>query len=380
MTTPATAELPPLHLPYATGELPGLGGRLRTAPADFLVEEIPLYEPVDEGAHLYVRLTRENQTTREVVEALERLFALPRGSVGYAGLKDKAARTTQTFSLPVHSPSPAAVAEMARRIGGALPLQVEWARLHRNKLKVGHLLGNRFAITIREVNLPAEEAMSRAQATAAILQAQGIPNYFGPQRFGGQGDNASAGLELLLGLRRLRDQWLRRFLISSFQSYLSNRLLALRLERNAWLHLLPGDVAKKHATGGIFDVEDLAAEQARFDAQEISFTLPIFGAKMRRARQLAGALEAEVEAETGLTDNHWKSARIEGTRRMGRMLLPDLGIALAPAAEQPEGAEAGCALTLTFTLPKGGFATSVLREFVKDESEPLPAQEVDTES
>jgi tRNA pseudouridine13 synthase len=296
--------------------------------------------------------------------------------VGYAGLKDKAARTTQVLSIPVSATPPGIEAEMAARITDALPVEVHWARLHRNKLKVGHLLGNRFQIQVDEIALPLAEALARAEAIGAELRRWGAPNYFGPQRFGGHGDNAVAGYELLTGKRRLRDQWLRRFLISGYQSHLCNQVLALRIQRGAFTHLLSGDIAKKQATGGIFDVEDLAAEQPRFDAHEISYTLPLFGAKMRRARGDAGALEASVEAETGLTDAEWKAARIEGTRRAGRLLVPDLMI--EPMEQPSELTTAG--LILRFTLPKGGFATSLLREVMKSDEEPLPAQEAEVEA
>jgi tRNA pseudouridine13 synthase len=111
----------------------------------------------------------------------------------------------------------------------------------------------------------------------------------------------------------------------------------------------------------------------------------MFGAKMRRAQGEAGALEAEVEAETGLTDAQWKEARIEGTRRMGRLLLPDLEMVAQPVHGAGTGDEAPLhalttTLELSFSLPKGAFATSVLREFMKVEDGPLPAQEVDVES
>jgi len=387
MTPPDLSQL----LPFATAGLPGIGGSLRASLDAFVVEELPLYEPSGEGPHLYVRFTKENLTTREVKEGLERLFGLPSGSVGYAGLKDKAARTTQTVSIPVNVASPGMEEQMAQRITEALPIQVHWAKLHRNKLKVGHLLGNRFQIVVADIALPLPEALARAEAIAQELRRLGVPNYFGPQRFGGHGDNAQVGYELLIGKKRLRDQWLRRFLISGYQSYLSNRVLALRLQRGAYAQLLAGDIAKKHATGGIFDVEDLAAEQPRFEAQEISFTLPMFGTKMRRAHAEAAALEAEVEAETGITDAQWKAARIEGTRRIGRLLLPDLSVEPysysigsadthgdGSASHRPDAVERS-AVQFSFTLPKGGFATSVLREFMKSDREPVVTQEVDTE-
>ncbi len=368
-------ELPAV-LPYVTPELPGSGGRLRVAPDSFVVEEIPLYEPGDEGSHLYLRITKVNLTTKEVQQRIERLLGLPRGSVGYAGLKDKNARTTQTFSLPVAA-GPEGDAALVERLRGELPVEIHWARRHRNKLKAGHLLGNRFRIAIHDLPLPPQEALARAEAVAARLRAGGLPNYFGPQRFGGQGDNALLGYEILVGTRRVGDRWLRRFLVSAYQSHLCNRYLALRVERGLFDRLLVGDVAKKHATGGLFDVEDLGAEQPRYEAHEISFTAPLFGYKLRRAQGEAALLEVEVEAETGLTDPEWRRANTEGTRRLGRLLLPDLRVVLEP---EPVAAAGAPVLVVEFSLPKGGFATTLLREVMKEPAEPveLPEDEVDS--
>lgn len=357
-------------LPYISADLPGIGGKLRAVPDHFVVEEIPLYEAAGAGTHLYVNLTRAGLTTRDVQAQLERLFRLGRGEVGYAGLKDKYARTTQSFSIAIHAPRPGIEEEMAQRIRDEMPVTLNWAALHRNKLKTGHLLGNRFRITVTELALPAQEALRLAEPIAARLRAQGAPNFFGVQRFGGQGDNACQGYDILMGGRGPRDKWLRKFLVSAYQSYLCNLYLARRIGMGAFTRLLAGDVAKKHATGGLFDVEDLEAEQPRFAAQEISFTAPMYGAKMRPARGVAGDLEAAVLAETGLTDRHWHAARIEGTRRLGRLLLPDLRLA-AVAGGAAEG------IAVEFTLPKGGFATVVLRELMKADGGELPVLEQD---
>lgn len=355
-----------LALPYCTGDLPGVGGALRLTPEHFVVEEIPLYEALGEGPHLYINLTKANLTTKEVQQRLEAMFGLPRGSVGFAGPKDKAALTTQTFSIPTNA-SPDFDNALVARVADALPVTINWARRHRNKLKAGHLLGNRFRIAITDLALPQAEALARAQAVADRLRRAGAPNYFGPQRFGGEGDNALTGYEILTGSRSMRDRWLRQFLISSYQSHLCNLYLARRVEHGAFTHLWLGDVAKKHATGGMFDVEDLAAEQPRFEAQEISFTAPMFGSKMRRAKGEAALLEQEVEAETGLTDAQWRKAHTEGTRRMGRLLAAELEVS---------GHHQG--LQLAFALSKGAFATTLLREFMKVEAAALPSEEMES--
>ena len=141
--------------PFITADLPGCGGQLKAEPGHFVVEELPLYEPGDSGTHLYVSLTREDMTTRYLAQSLARLFELSVKEIGYAGLKDRHARSTQVFSLP-NLP-----VEAAGRIPDQLPVTLNWARLHRNKLKVGHLLGNRFQITVTDLAVSPEEALRR---------------------------------------------------------------------------------------------------------------------------------------------------------------------------------------------------------------------------
>jgi tRNA pseudouridine13 synthase len=360
--------LPPwdFELPYVTADLPGIGGVLRATPQHFVVDEISLYDASGGGDHLYINLTRSNMTTRDVVSGLERLLNLGHGSIGYAGLKDKNALTTQTFSLPV--PTTASADAIAAQIESALTVRVNWARRHRNKLKAGHLLGNRFQIVVTDLTLPPSQALARTAQIADRLHVTGVPNFFGPQRFGGQGDNAATGLEILLGSRTQRDRWLRRFLVSSYQSYLCNVYLTRRLAMGAFQGLLAGDVAKKHDTGGIFLVEDLTLEQPRYAAHEISFTAPIYGSKMRRAVDDAGRLEDAISAETGITDRQWAAAHTEGTRRMGRLLVSDLTF-----SQHVDG------IRIEFSLPKGGFATTVMREIMKQPGDALPAEEIEVE-
>ncbi len=343
-----------LSLPYISSDLPGIGGQLRASADHFVVEELPLYEPQEAGQHLFVNLTKVGLTTKEVQRQLERLFGLRQGTVGFAGMKDKHARTTQTFSLDVGAQSATLLDQAAQRIREQLPVTVNWVRSHKNKLQLGHLLGNRFQITVTDLTVDRTEAFQRAAAIAKHLQSNGVPNYFGPQRLGQEGNNIHRGLELLLGQKQVHDGWLRRFLVSCYQSYLCNCYLARRVERGAFDHLLAGDVAKKYATGGMFDVVDVEAEQPRYAVQEISFTAPMYGSKMWPAQAAAGELEDEILNETGLKPDHWRKVRVEGTRRLGRLLLPTLQI--LPAAD---------GLCFEFSLPKGAFATTVLREFMK---------------
>jgi tRNA pseudouridine13 synthase len=344
-------------LPFITADLPGIGGEIKAEPAHFVVEELPLYEPAGEGQHVYVRLTREGWTTRALQERLADLFGLREVDVGCAGLKDKHARATQTFSLLLRDVDEATV---ARHIEESLPVEVVWVRRHRNKLRRGHLLGNRFRIVVLD---PEAEAMARAGAIAQALQAHGLPNFYGVQRFGISGENAKRGREVLLG-RGPRKRWLRRFLLSAYQAALFNAWLTERIRRGWFERLLTGDIAKKTDTGGLFEVEDAAVELPRFQRGEITTTGPIYGARMRWASGEPGELERKVLEAAGVTTDMLRRARLDGSRRPARLFLNDLRI-----EPHPNG------LLFTFSLPKGAYATTVLREFMKTEVTALPEEQ-----
>ncbi len=335
------------QLPYITPELAGMGGSIKQEPEHFVVEELPLYPPRDRGGHIYLCLKRRGLTTRELQKGLARVLGVPPSQVGYAGLKDKEALVTQTFSVPAGARGPEGVARLVAR---ELPVEVLGARLHGNKLKRGHLLGNRFRILVSGVE---PGALETGREIAAALARRGLPNFFGSQRFGNQGDNAEQGRLLLHGRRRAQ-RWLRDLLLSAYQSHLFNLWLARRLQDGLFQTILPGDVAKKTDTGGLFTVEDPAREQPRLEGGEITYTGPIYGAKMRPAQERAGEREQEVLVSQGVDRQMLKRARLKGSRRPARLLLE--GIELEPA-------DSG--LWFSFTLPKGAYATTVLREFMK---------------
>ena len=343
-----------LKLPYSTEGLPGIGGQLRAAPDAFVVEEIPLYEASGAGQHLYVNITKEELTTREVQRGLAEAFDLPYNAVSFAGMKDKFARTTQTFSLLVGHVDDGFLRAAPERIGEKTPVTVNWVRLHRNKLKKGHLLGNRFAITVTGPSVQGEKAMTLAEAVAAQLRDRGLPNFYGPQRLGQNGANVRRGWELLQGGKRMSNRWLRGLLLASVQSYLCNRYLAVRQQQGRFAEMMTGDIAKKHDTGGLFVVADREAEQSRYERKEISFTTPIYGPKMWDAEAESGELERAVLAESGLDIDSLAKAKMMGTRRLGRILLDDLSVG-----------QNGTDIVVQFSLPKGAFATTVLREFMK---------------
>ena len=328
-------------LPLATPDVPGTKGRIRVHPEDFLVDEMPSYLPEGGGSHHYVRVRKTGLTTRDLVRALEDA-GVDAKRVGVAGLKDKHAVTTQWLSVPNRD------ADALRALEDFDGVEVLERSRHRNKLGMGHLRGNRFTIRIRDAE---PEALERARLAIARLDQVGAPNFFGPQRFGRFGRNAVDGLRLLRGERVPGDHRLKRFFLSALQSLMFNRLLALRMEQGLYRAVLVGDWAKKHDTGGEFSVED-PAEAARAERLEISALLPLHGSRVRLADGEPGELEARVLAAYGLA---WTDfTRRRGARRISRVVLED-----------PQVRGEGPDVVVAFALPKGAYATTVLREVMK---------------
>lgn len=338
------------ELPLITAALPGVGGIVRSVADDFRVEEIPAYLPEGRGSFLYLLVEKRGLTTRDLVLALT-ARGLKESEVGVAGLKDKAAVTVQWLSLPKREAEAVAALE---QLPGVRILERSY---HRNKLGIGHLHGNRFVVRIRGVG---PDAAARAQPILAALAAEGVPNYFGPQRFGRYGANALDGLRALAGERLPGGPRLQRFFVSALQSLIFNRLLASRIAAGLYARVVTGDWARKHDTGGTFLVEDGEAESARAQRFEISATLPLYGRRVQRSTGDAGALEGIVLDGLGLRWSSFGSRR--GDRRSSRVRLAD-------ASVRPfEGG-----LELAFSLPKGSYATVVLRELTKlDVDAPLP--------
>ena len=406
-------------LPYLTRELPGIGGKIKQRDEDFFVEELPLYEPGGQGEHVYCEIEKKGMTTFDAVHRLAEALGVAQREIGYAGMKDARAITRQVVSI--WGTSEEAVMGLGDRIPG---LTIRWARRHANKLRLGHLAGNRFAIKIRDCQ-PTD--VIKATQIMSEVERRGMPNYFGEQRFGRRGNNDQLGaalirgdnmavLKLLLGspdraiddpqtfqARELFDQhknedsmkhWprrsgmerrvlarlmkthkpasavraidekLRRLWVSALQSRLFNDVVARRIELLDRMML--GDLAYKHENGACFRVEDAAVEQLRCDAFEISPTGPLLGYRMTLPSGEPLEIENAVFAAAGLTAGEFRVAgreRVKGARRPLRVKPQD--VKLEGGAD-----EHGPYVALAFTLPAGSFATVLLAEVMKTASEP----------
>jgi tRNA pseudouridine13 synthase len=318
--------------------------RLRESPEDFRVEEIPLYPPSGEGEHTFVRVEKRLRTTGEVARDLARAAGVEPRDVGFAGRKDRVAVAIQWFSVPGLDPSRALGLELA----GARVLEAE---RHRHKLRTAHLRGNRFRIAVRDVDAA---ALATAQEGLLRLGRSGMPNRFGEQRFGRDGDNVAQARRLLTGETLDIDRRGARFLLSALQAAVFNQVLAERGERIDRVER--GDIAVVHATGGLFRVEDPEAEAPRATAFEISPTGPIFGTRMPAPAGEAAERERAVLLEHGVTLEGLRlprGVRLRGARRALRV---------RPEAASARAIDRG--IELRFELPPGSYATVLVEEIL----------------
>jgi tRNA pseudouridine13 synthase len=335
--------------PYALGA-PGASGLLRCSPEDFEVEEIARVTPSGEGAHLWLWVEKRLANTDWVARQLAAAYGCAPRDMGYAGLKDRHAVTRQWFSLPLAEGAP----EQPERleIEGTRVLK---ARRHTRKLKRGTLDGNRFRLLIREFD--GDEA-----ATAQRLEtigAGGVPNYFGPQRFGHGGQNVARGFDALKnGVRLPRNK--RSIYLSALRSYLFNQVLAERVRRGDWNAITSGELAMLDGTHSVFPCENTDAEiEERCGRHDIHPTGPMPGKGGTAPTGAVLELESTVLGGWPELVDVLAAQGVKADRRALRLIPAGLEWAFSDGA-----------LRLSFTLPPGAYATTVLREIlVLDEPE-----------
>lgn len=339
-----------IHPPCLTADLPGIGGRIKVEPDDFEVEEIPAYEPSGTGDFLYLWIEKRDMGAEYFERQIAKRLNLPVSEVGTAGLKDRRAVTRQWVSVPANvEPSLAHVDGDGIRV-----LRVS---RHSNKLKAGHLHGNRFRMLIR-VAAP-DDANARATPIVERIRTLGLPNYYGTQRFGRDGGTLQIGLALLRGetpSKPVRNPFLKKLALSAVQSALFNHYLAARFRDGLFRQVLAGDVMCKIPFGGMFVAEDVGAEQQRFDARETVHAGPITGRKTFAAQGVALEREQEALERMGLSVSMFNGfgKLLMGTRRNNLVYPDDL-----TAAPETDG------VRVSFRLPAGSYATGLLREIMK---------------
>lgn len=404
-----------VEFPRQLGDFTPATGLIKADYTDFVVEELPLYPADGAGTHTYFLLEKAGLSTHQAVYDIAHALNVRRHEIGFAGLKDARAVTRQWMSVEHIEPE--------RVAGLALPrVRVVEVTRHGNKLRLGHLKGNRFTIKVRRSE---PDRLAQLQDAVAELERRGVPNYFGLQRFGYRGDTWVVGkaivhgqfdeaIDMLLGRAsgadqgdvhqarvlyergeygqaarrwpapfrterrvlkvlaqtggkrgrafRAIDRTTRNFYVSAYQSLLFNRLVAARLPTGLGC-LWDGDLAWLHASSAVFQVGRAALEQPRADRFEISPTGPLFGYRMTEPTGEPGRLEADLLADEGLSPGAFRSGslRVKGSRRPLRFQISAVQFSL--------GADnRGAYLELRFALPRGCYATALLRELFDVES------------
>ncbi len=337
----------------------------KQSPRDFVVEELPLYEFSGEGEHLILLVRKKNLSTNEMIGQFARYLGIKNKEIGYAGLKDKHAMTKQYIS--VHKKH-----EESLENFNFEGIKIISKTYHNNKIRIGHLKGNRFYIKIKKVNPTSAAKIDEALKN---IKDAGMPNYFGYQRFGNDGDNHILGEKLAKGEARERNPRVKRLLINAYQSHLFNLWLSRRLEINSLVSsfepkeietllnmpndevvkmkkqthpfkLISGDTMEHYPHGKLFEFTGDAEDLERFNERKITVTGLLCGSKVKTSSGLAGEIEKNFDDEINA----------DGARRYAWIYPTDIEGRFNPIEAQYE---------MNFTLPKGAYATVLIEEIAK---------------
>ena len=336
---------PTADLPHALGGPCGRG-IIKLSPDDFIVDEILGFEPSGEGEHVFLRIEKRGENTEYLARQIARFARTPVRNVSYAGLKDRHGRTIQWFSVQLPG-------QVGPDWSGFETDSVRVLEMTRNqrKLRRGAAVGNRFELTLRQL----DGAPDRLETRLNDIAQAGVPNYFGPQRFGRDGQNLDAAKALFRGDSPQPNPHQRGLYLSSARSEIFNRILAERVTQGNWNAALDGDVFMFSGSQSFFNAEALDEDiQRRVKEQEIHPSGVLWGKQPSTATGAALAIENRIAASLSDLAEGLASANLETSRRPLR-LCPDT---LTWEFTIPD------TLKLSFVLPSGAYATTVLRELV----------------
>lgn len=337
----------------------------RPSARDFVVQEIPFYPPSGYGEHLYVHVRKKSLSTPELVKILCSSLGVKQNQIGYAGLKDKHALSTQYITLPQQC--------RAKLESFTHPLiKILAIEQHHNKLRIGHLRGNRFFMRLKKLDMA---NATKLESVLEILRSQGFANYFGHQRFGNNGANYAIAQEMLAGTRTIRNKAKAKFFFSALQSHFFNEWLAkriqlsrtfaacgasetlrlyqsLELQAQDWAQehpfvLLKGDVMGHYPLGKLFHADNVREESCRFLRHDVAPTGLLAGRKTMLAQENAALFE-DATQDFGQ----------QGSRRFAWVFADE--VEFEYVAQEAHG-------HLHFTLPKGSYASVFLEQLCNQE-------------
>lgn len=337
----------------------------KQTPRDFVVEELPLYEFSGEGEHLVLFVRKKSLSTLELISIIAKYLGIKNKEIGYAGLKDKHAMTKQYISL--HKQHEEKMENFSYD-----NIKILSKTYHNNKLRIGHLKGNRFFIKLKKVNPTSAQKIDEALKNIINF---GMPNFFGYQRFGSNGDNHIDGEKIAKGEKKERNPKVKKLLINSYQSHLFNLWLSRRLEINTLIQnfevkelesllnmsnseltkmkaqkhpfkLINGDIMEHYPNGRLFDFDGSEEDILRFNDRGVSPTGLLCGKKVKIATDSAWVVEKEYDDEINA----------DGARRYAWIFPENIEGRFKPVEAHYE---------LNFSLPKGSYATVLIEEIAK---------------
>lgn len=330
-----------MSLPRAHGA-PLVEGWMRTEPEDFIVRELLSFVPGEGGEHLWLRIQKRLWNTMDVAQWLARHTKLPLRAVGFSGLKDRRAVTEQWFSLHLPGKADPDLSQLPEGL-----LLLEQVR-HSRKLNRGTHIANEFTLQLRELS----GAVDAVPERLAAIASQGVPNYFGEQRFGRGGQNFPRAQAWLLGegeaprKAATRSMWL-----SAVRSEFFNQVLAARVQAGTWNQLIEGDVLQPEGSRGLFLSIDDEHSAERLRTGEVNPTGPLVGTGGLTPVAESAEFEHQLLAPHGALIQALCDLKMEAQRRSLRLIVPKLEWQLTDES-----------LRISMRLPKGAFATTVLAE------------------
>ncbi|TYK65916.1 tRNA pseudouridine(13) synthase TruD [Colwellia echini] len=331
---------------------PESNGLLRSEINDFKVYEKLPFLPCGEGEHLFVHVRKTGANTLFVARELAKYFAVKEQLVSYAGLKDRFAVTEQWFGIHVPGKQEYNLDDLS--IEG---VEVLSYKRHNKKLRTGALLGNNFEITLRDVT-----AIKAFTQRWTDIVEQGVPNYFGEQRFGINGGNMERALGLFSG-QKVKDKKKRGMYLSAARSLIFNSVLNERINQQCFNKVRVGDVLMLAGTQSVFKLDQLDDTiKQRLINKDVDITAPMWGAGELMTSDEPLILEQNVAAQHPEFCQGLPRFGLKQERRRIRVVVSETDIELLTA---PEGLQEGKAvIKVSFFLPAGCYATTILRELL----------------
>ncbi|OCH98076.1 hypothetical protein A8135_13015 [Legionella jamestowniensis] len=330
------------QLAFAYGE-PVSTGKIKCFPEDFKVNEILGFELTGEGEHLYLQIEKKGLNTEELVRSLARMLSKSEKAISYAGLKDKEAVTTQWFSA--HCPGETVNVEDLKGEGWRL-LQ---AKRHAKKLRTGALAANEFILVVRNLTSP-----QKIEERLGQISINGVPNYFGPQRFGYSNNNLVKAEQLLLAGVRVKNHFLRGLYYSAARAFLFNQILSERVQTKTWNRAVAGDVMQLTGSNSIFSIEESdAVIEKRIAELDISPAAPLWGKGEERLTLQALAFQQKALSPYGAWCKALEQHGLERAYRSLRLVV-----------EHMKWHWQDDNLHLSFQLTAGSYATAIMRELI----------------